>query len=142
MFFINMRRNYAPTDFDRTLNFERSFTYALPAGRGNTHFNSGVGDAVLGGWKLTGVISIVSGLPFTVNGNRSSLNTPGTNQTGSINGNLKVLHNIGPGKQWFDASNIIQPTGCSATPCAAPSRGNPGRNQFRGPGYLQDTFSV
>ena len=64
MFFINLRRNYAPLDFDRAKNFEQSFTYELPFGRGHAHFNSGVGDAVLGGWKVTGVISLLSGLPF------------------------------------------------------------------------------
>ena len=47
-FFINWRRNYAPVDFDRALNFEQSFTYELPFGRGHQMLNSGVGDAVLG----------------------------------------------------------------------------------------------
>jgi hypothetical protein len=142
MFFINWRRNYAPGDFDRAKNFEQTFNYELPAGRGHAHFNSGIGDAVLGGWRLTGIVSMVSGLPFTVNANGGSLNTPGTNQTGNITGSLKVTHHIGPGNQWFDQSNFSQPTGCTATPCTAPGLGNTGRNQFRGPGYVQDNLSV
>lgn len=144
MFYINTRRNYAPTDFDRAKNFEQSFTYALPMGRGHALFNSGAGDMILGGWKVTGVVSLVSGLPFTVNANGGSLNTPGTNQTGTITGNLKVLHNIGAGKQWFDTSNFIQPAGCTVSPCTAANvgLGNTGRNQFRGPGYVQDNVSV
>ncbi|HUV68753.1 MAG TPA: carboxypeptidase regulatory-like domain-containing protein [Terracidiphilus sp.] len=143
-FFINWRRNYAPTDFDRTKNFEQSFTYALPAGRGHAHFNSGVGDAVLGGWKITGILSMVSGLPFTVTANGGTLNTPGTTQTGSINGGLQVVHGIGAGNQWFNTTNFSQPAGCpgSTTPCPIPGLGNTGRNQFRGPGYIQDNFSL
>ncbi len=126
-FFINLRRNYAPGDFDRAKNFEQSFNYELPAGRGHAHFNSGVGDAVLGGWRLTGIISLVSGLPFTVTANGGTLNTPGTTQTGSINGSLKCFTSIGPGNQWFDTTNFSQPSGCTATtPCT-----DPGPRQYR-----------
>jgi hypothetical protein len=144
MFFINTRRNYAPADFDRAKNFEQSFNYELPAGRGHRYFNSGIGDTLLGGWRLTGVLSMVSGLPFSVYANGSTLNTPGTAQTANITGSLKVLHNIGSGKQWLDPSVFSQPSGCpgSTTPCPAPGLGNTGRNQFRGPGYLQDNFSL
>ena len=45
------RRNYAPTDFDRTVNFAQSFTYRLPFGRGQKHLSTGFGAQVLGGWK-------------------------------------------------------------------------------------------
>ena len=143
-FYINWRRNYAPADFDRAKNFEQTFTYELPAGRGHAHFSSGIGDAVLGGWRLTGIISMVSGLPFTATANGGTLNTPGTTQTASITGGLKVLHHIGPGFQWFDPSSFTQPSGCpgSTTPCPNPGLGNTGRNAFRGPGYLQDNFSL
>ena len=144
MFFINFRRNYAPADFDRAKNFEQSFTYQLPFGHGHALLNNGIGDAVLGGWKVTGVVSLLSGLPFSVYANGSSLNTPGTAQTANITGGLKVLHNIGAGKQWLDPTSFSQPAGCpgSTTPCPAPGLGNTGRNQFRGPGYIQDNFSI
>ncbi len=143
-FFINFRRNYAPGDFDRAKNFEQTFNYELPAGRGHAHFNSGVGDAVLGGWRLTGIVSMVSGLPFTVTANGGTLNTPGTQQDGSITGGVQVVHHIGPGNQWFNTGNFTQPAGCpgSTTPCPNPGLGNTGRNQFRGPGYIQDNVSI
>jgi hypothetical protein len=144
VFFINLRRNYAPADFDRAKNFEQSFTYELPAGRGHRYLNSGWGDAIAGGWRLTGVISAVSGLPFSVYANGGTLNTPGTAQLANITGSLKVLHNIGAGKQWLDPTSFSQPAGCpgSTTPCPNPGLGNTGRNQFRGPGYVQDNFSL
>ena len=152
IFFINWRRNYAPLDFDRAKNFEQSFTYSLPFGRGHAHFNSAAGDAVLGGWKVTGVISLLSGLPFSVYANGGSLNTPGTAQTATLNGGFRVLHGIGSASPWFKNDNGLlgssatwqQPIGCPSAPapCPNPGLGNTGRNQFRGPGYMQDNFSL
>jgi hypothetical protein len=142
VFFINERKNYAPADFDRSKNFEQSFVYELPGGRGHKYFNSGIGDALLGGWRFSGVVSILSGLPFSVYANQSALNTPGTALLASITGGPKVLHQIGSGKQWLDKSNFSQPAGCAgAFPCS-PALGNTGRNQFRGPGYWQNNVSL
>jgi len=144
-FFINQRRNYAPNDFDRKFNFEQSFTYELPFGRGHSHLNSGIAAVVLGGWKLSGVISIVSGTPFTVTANGSSLNTPGTTQTANLTKPFHVLHGVGTGTHWFDPTSFSQPAGCT-TPypnCdATVGLGNTGRNKFRGPGYIQNNASL
>lgn len=139
-----LRRNYAPNDFDRRLNYEQSFIYELPAGRGHRFMNSGVGAFVLGGWKLAGVISVVSGLPFSVYANGSSLNTPGTAQLANLKGVYKVLHGIGSKSPWLDTTAFSQPSGCPTTGCTAQNvgLGNTGRNQFRGPGYLQDNVSI
>jgi Carboxypeptidase regulatory-like domain len=143
-FFVDQRRNYAPWDFDRKYNFEQTFTYELPFGHGHRFMNSGVGDAIAGGWKISGIISVVSGLPFTVSANGGTLNTPGTTQTANLSGKYHVLHGIGTGSHWFDPAAFTQPTGCPAAPapCPSPGLGNTGRNQFRGPGYLQDNISL
>lgn len=143
-FFINQRRNYAPNDFDRTLNFEQSFTYALPFGKGRRWLNSGFTSVALGGWKVSGVISIVSGTPFTVTASGNTLNTPGTAQTASLVGPYRVLHGIGKGNNWFDPTAFAQPAGCTSKPCTPENvdLGNTGRNQFRGPGYIQDNISL
>ncbi len=143
-FFINWRRNYAPADYDRAKNYEQTFTWAVPVGRGHRLLNSRAGDLIAGGWQLTGVISAVSGAPFTVQANGGTLNTPGTPQTASIVGGLRVAHGIGAGHQWFDGSNFSQPAGCpgSTTPCPNPGLGNTGRNQFRGPGFVQNNLSL
>ena len=146
MFFINWRRNYAPTDFDRKVNFEETFTYELPFGHGHTLFNSGVGDVVLGGWKFSGIISVLSGQPFNVLASGGTLNTPGTAQTANLTGKFRALHHIGSGNQWFDPTVFSQPAGCPASPATCDASnvglGNTGRNQFRGPGYIQDNISL
>ncbi len=142
-FFINWRRNYAPNDYDRRLNYEQSFTYELPFGRGHQMLNSGVADAVAGGWKLSGIVSVVSGLPFTITANGGTLNTPGTQQTATLTGSFRKIGGIGASKPWFDPTAFSQPAGCTGqTPCTNPGLGNTGRNQFYGPGYLQDNFSI
>ncbi len=142
-FFINWRRNYGPMDFDRKLNFEETVAYDLPFGRGRALLNSNrFADAVLGGWRISGIISVVSGLPFTVIANGGTLNTPGTTQTATLTGKFRALHGIGSGVQWFDPTVFSQPTGCTTKPCTNPGLGNTGRNQFRGPGYIQDNVSL
>jgi hypothetical protein len=161
MFFTNLRQNYARADFDRKYNFEQTINYALPFGKGQRWMNTNrIADEVLGGWKLTGVISVVSGLPFTASTNGSNLNTPGTTETASLTGSFKKLKGIGASTPWFDPTAFAVPNGCtgatagtfSGTPgaggtytpstCTAPVLGNTGRNQFTGPGYHQDNFSL
>jgi hypothetical protein len=138
-FFAQPRRNYAPLDFDRTVNYEQSFTYELPVGRGHKYLTSGVASQALGGWKVSAIISAVTGLPFTVATNGAGLNTPGTTQTGNLTGPYNVTHQVGAGtNHWFNPAAFSTPTACSVA-CDA---GNTGRNQFRGPGYIQDNVSL
>jgi hypothetical protein len=143
MFYINQKKNYAYTDFDRKTNFEQTFTYELPFGHGHKLLNSGAADEVLGGWKITGLVSVVSGLPFTVQADAAKLNTPGTALTAKLQGSFHSLHGIGSGSYWFDPTVFQQPSGCTGqSPCTNPDLGNTSRNQFRGPGYIQDNVSL
>jgi hypothetical protein len=147
-----VHRNWAVADFDRARNFEQTVTYELPAGHGHKYFNRGIGQYVLGGWRVSAIVSAVSGLPFNITANSS---TSGTTQTANLSGVYKVLHNVAGGNistypQWFDpgpagSANFTAPTTCvvyspaNQVPCAL---GNTGRNQFRGPGYLNDNLSL
>jgi hypothetical protein len=147
-YFINFRRNYAPADFDRRLNFEQSFTYELPIGKGHRWLNSGMGATVLGGWKVAGIVSIVSGTPIAngITANGGTLNTPGTQQNANLVGIYKTPKRIGSGNQWFDKTAFAQPQGCTAgTTCTGivgVEIGNTNRNQFYGPGFVQDNLSA
>lgn len=138
-FYINTRRNYAPLDYDRTLNYEQSVTYELPFGHGHNHLASGIAAQALGGWKISAIISAVTGMPFTAGANGGTLNTPGTAQTALLSGPYKVTHAVGSSSHWFDPTAFSQPAGCTVSPCQL---GNTGRNQFRGPGYIQDNVSL
>ena len=147
-----VRRNYAVVDFDRTRNFEQTVTYELPAGHGHKYFSKGPTQFLLGGWRVSAVVSAVSGLPFSIT---ASSVTSGTTQTANQVGAYQVLHNVAGGNissypQWFSpgpagSPNFVAPTTCvlysasNPNPCAL---GNTGRNQFRGPGYLSDNLSL
>jgi hypothetical protein len=144
-FWLDQRRNYAPNDYDRRLNFEESFTYELPFGRGKRWLSHGFTSVAFGGWKLAGIISVVSGTPFTVTANGGTINTPGQTQTANLAKPFHVLHGIGSGNNWFDTSSFTQPVGCTGTPCPIQygvTLGNSGRNQFYGPGFIQDNISA
>ena len=136
MFYAQLRRNYARADFDRNLNFENSFTYALPAGRGHKYFASGVGQYVLGGWRLSGIVSLVSGVPFTVTASGTALRTPGVTQTADL---VAPFHRTSGrnalGMAFFDSPSFGQPTGAGVP-------GNTQRNQFTGPGYVQNNLTI
>jgi hypothetical protein len=146
-FWIDQRRNYARADFDRKFNFEQSFIYELPFGRDKRWLRDGFIANALGGWKIAGLISVVSGTPFTVTANGGTINTPGETQTANLVGRYRVLHGIGLNSPWFDTTAFSQPAGCPAAPAPCPVAygsvlGDTGRNQFTGPGYIQDNLSV
>lgn len=139
-----VHRNYGLADFDRRLNYEQTITYELPAGKDHRYFNSGVGAYALGGWKVSAIVSAVSGLPFTIT---TTSATPGTTQTVNQTGPYKVTHSVSGAANtaWFNAAAFAAPAACtaySATNQNACTFGNTGRNQFRGPGYFSDNLSV
>ena len=138
-----LRRNYNLADFDRTNNFEQTVTYELPAGHGHRYFNSGISSYALGGWKISAVLSALSGLPFTIT---TSSATPGTTQTVNSVAPYHVTHNVtgAANTTWFDPTSFQAPATCvsystNPVPCAL---GNTQRNQFRGPGYFSDNLSM
>jgi hypothetical protein len=143
----NLRRNYNLLDFDRKLNFEQTVTYELPAGHGHKFMNSGVGSYVLGGWKTSATVGMLSGLPFTISAASSA--TPGTTQTANQTGSYQVTHSVAGGKNaaptWFNPASFTTPAACTAysasnpVPCVV---GNTQRNEFRGPGYFSDNLSL
>jgi hypothetical protein len=138
------RRNYSVLDFDRTLNYTQTVTYELPAGKGHKYFNSGPLMYALGGWRISGVVQAVSGLPFTVT---TSSVTPGTTQTANLTGPFQVTHQVNSAGTvaWFNPASFAAPATCtpySSTNPVACAVGNVNRNQFRGPGYFYDSASL
>jgi hypothetical protein len=87
----------------------------------------------LGDWQVNGIYSAVSGTPFTVTANGTTLNMPGTPQTGDLTGDYKILGGHAA-DAFFDAAPFSQPQGVRL--------GTTGRNQFRGPGYQNVDFSI
>jgi hypothetical protein len=62
----NQTSNYGSSNFDIRQCLSVSYVYELPVGRGKKWVSEpGIGRATLGGWQLSGVTSIQTGLPFS-----------------------------------------------------------------------------
>jgi outer membrane receptor protein involved in Fe transport len=121
-------RNRAVSDFNRTHVFDAGFTAGLPFGKGELFFNqSGVANAILGGWRVNGVVSKYTGLPFTPTASATSLNAAFNTQVANkVKPYAKTLGGIGTAQTWFDTSAFA--------PVTTAAFGTASRNSLRGPG--------
>jgi hypothetical protein len=143
------RKNYGPAAFDRTNNLEISGVMALPFGNGEPWLNQGVGRAILGGWLVNPVISVMSGAPFTVTAG-GNLAANGSIQTADLVGAFNKLHGKPPRTgvtcalgdnacEFFDPRSFAAPL---ITSSANAHYGTTNRDEFRGPGYFSADLSV
>jgi hypothetical protein len=142
-------RNRAVAGFDRTHNFETYWVYALPFGHGQHWAQHGVASALAGGWTLSGVLSALSGTPFTITDSgagTTNVNAPGNQQTVNIVAPIKITKgqpDENPSQcalgndscSYFDISSFARVT----TPATF---GNAGRDIIRGPGYFNIDASL
>ena len=121
-------RDRAVSDFDRTHVFDAGFTAELPFGKGELFLNqSPVATAILGGWRINGVISKYTGLPFTPTASATSLNAAFNTQVANkVKAKAAKVGGIGTASTWFDTSAFA--------PVTTASFGNASRNSLRGPG--------
>jgi hypothetical protein len=128
---LNIDLNRGLSTFDRAHNLVLSHVVALPFGRNRTWFKSGVGSAILGGFRVSGVLSLRTGDPVNITGVRLAANaTQGFASAGvhpSSTGPVKYIGGTGRGELWFDTSTFVEP--------APGTYGTVGRNTVRGPGY-------
>lgn len=133
-FYLDFRRNYSPTTWDRRQTFVQSFVYTLPFGATQRYMTSGPATALLGGWQFSGLLSADTGTPLPFTASSSQLNAPGTIQVPNQVKPFQRLHGIGAGHQWFDTSAFVQPTG--------PVLGNMGQSVYSGPALVTFDSSV
>jgi hypothetical protein len=121
-------RNRAVSDFDRRHVFDTGFTAELPFGKGHAFLREpGLASALAGGWKVNGVISKYTGLPFTPVASATSLNAAFNTQVANqLKPQVATLHGIGKFSTWFDTTAFA--------PVTTASFGTASRNSLRGPG--------
>ena len=121
--------NRSVTGFDRTHNFAVTSVWELPFGNGKHWLSThGVGSAILGGWQVNTILSLISGAPFSIGADDTSLNMPGNTQRADQVGPVTKLGGIGADHPYFSQSSF---TGVSE-----PRFGNSGFNTLRGPGIF------
>jgi hypothetical protein len=127
--------NYGSSAFDLTRHFVTSAIYQLPVGKGQRFLNrGGVADAILGGWQLGSIITLMDGLPTAAPG---SGNSDGLNQnSNSCNATGVSPFLAHPTAQLFWNINAFN---CS-DPALYYSVGNIGLNVLRTPGTRQWDF--
>jgi hypothetical protein len=131
----NLARDRAVSDFDIKHNFTSSWSYDLPFGKGKWIGGgvSGLADKFIGGWQLSGILLLRSGLPFSVN-QSAAVQSTGTgnrpNRTGSGELDNPTID------KWFDTSAF------SPTADRTGTYGNSGRNILRAPGQANVDFSL
>ena len=75
--FANPSNDYGPSGYDQPLSNTTSIVYDLPYGHGRRYGNSSGAalNALLGGWQVTTINTMTSGLPFNLSYNSSSSST-------------------------------------------------------------------
>jgi hypothetical protein len=121
-------RNRAVSDFNRTHIFDTGFTADLPFGKGQPWLNQpGILGAIVRGWRINGVVSKYTGLPFTPTASATSLNAAFNTQVANqLKPHVATLGGIGTAATWFDTSAFA--------PVTTASFGTASRNSLRGPG--------
>lgn len=123
---FDISHNYGLSLLDMPHMFNGQFTYQLPVGIGFRYLNkSKAADALLGGWRVSTIFQLHSGIPFTpVMANNQSGALAGSqfpNRVGNPNPTNRTL------SKYFDPAAFASP--------GANQFGNAGRNSLRGPGW-------
>ena len=128
-------RNKSLASFDRPHNFQLYGSYELPFGKGKKFLTDGVGSVLAGGWQINGILSRMSGTPFTVGTAGTSVNSPGNTQTADqVISTVKILGRHGRNESYFDPNAFA--------PVTDVRFGSSGRNILRGPGFFNTDASI
>jgi hypothetical protein len=135
----NLRAERAVSDFDVNHRFVFSYVYELPFEKAQNK----VLRAIAAGWQMTGILSLQTGAPFTVQSGRDESNTGGGTTTDRPNliGNWHVSKRTPD--RWFNTCTLLaNGTRRNCLPGDAPAWqinsvgafGNAGRNLLRSDG--------
>ena len=115
-----------------------SGSYELPFGRGKRflHDAGGATNAILGGWQFNGIVTLLSGFPFTpqIGSNRSGDGDTRNPDRPSLNPDFTGPVVTGNPNQWFNPKAFSLPT--------AGTYSNLGRGVYEGPGLAEADVSL
>jgi hypothetical protein len=143
---MNPRFDYGPADYDVRHRVVASFVYDLPFARSNRW---------IGGWNVSGIVSVQSGANFSVN--NSTVDSNGDNQfndRANYIGSGKITnatnHHASPATGYLNPSDwgmLNADIPCPASVnmglwCEGQSLGQMERNTLTGPGFFNTDFGV
>jgi hypothetical protein len=134
----SLRTDWGPSALNAEHQASLSAHYELPFGRGKQWFGSvtRVTDNFIGGWQLNGIVTLLSGFPFTpqIGSNRSGDGDTRNPDRPSLNPAFSGSIIEGNPNQWFNPNAFVLP--------AAGTYGNLGRGVFSGPGLAEADLSL
>jgi hypothetical protein len=136
--------NYGPSDFDQTQIFTVHYLWNLPSPGGI--LNNGFVKAVLGGWQVSGISSLVSGKPANVDFTKVTYSGGAvTDYTGgSINARPNLVCDPTKGATGVGPNGLplLINTSCFARPTVRGDMGNMPRNVLRLPGIIASDLAL
>jgi hypothetical protein len=132
--FIGLNRTVL--NADRTHNFQLNAVFELPFGAGRRWApGNGVVNALVSGWQINTLTSILSGSPFSVTSDNASLRMPSNDQRADqVKGEVAKLGGIGPGQAYYDWTAFARVTEARF--------GTAGFNSLRGPGAFNSDIGL
>ncbi len=131
----DLRRDWAPSDFNRTHLFVFSGVYQLPFGKGKPYLSTanGLVRTALGNWNVGWIATLNSGQPFSVYAGGDVANVGGGSQRAQVVGSPNTGFNRSI-EEWFNTDAFTVP--------AAYTFGNEGRNNVVGPAFKNLDFNA
>jgi hypothetical protein len=131
-----LQSDYGRASFDVRHAAVINATYDLPFGRQNASGQKNWQNTAIGGWQLSGIETLVSGLPFTPQLSYNPANDGDSRNPvrPSLNPNFNGPIIAGGPSQYFNPNAFVQPL--------ANTYGNAPRNFLQGPGLAETDFSV
>jgi hypothetical protein len=134
----DLRRDWGPSALNPAVQSSISGIYELPFGKHKRFLSNarGLENVLLGGWQLNGIVTLLSGFPFTpqTGSNRSGDGDTRNPDRPSLNPNFSGPAILGRQTQWFDPNAFMLP--------APGTWGNLGRGTYRGPGLASVDLSL
>lgn len=138
MQFTNPRRDWGPSALNPASQASISGRYELPFGPGKHWMTntSGAASKIAGGWQLNGIVTLLSGFPFTpvIGSNRSGDGDTRNPDRPSLNPSVSGPVVLGQVNGWFNPNAFVLP--------AAGTYGDLGRGVFTGPGLADMDVSL
>jgi hypothetical protein len=134
----DLRQDWGPSALNVASQASISALYALPFGKGQHWMGDarGFAGALIGGWQLNGIETLLSGFPFTpqIGSNRSGDGDTRNPDRPSLNPAFSGPVILGSPNGWFNPNAFVLPT--------AGTYGDLGRGVYRGPGLAELDMSL
>jgi hypothetical protein len=134
----DLHRDWGPSALNVANQASISAHYELPFGRGQHWLGSasGVENKLISGWQVNGIVTLLSGFPFTpqIGSNRSGDGDTRNPDRPNLNPSFTGPVMLGKQTQWYDPNAFSLP--------AFGTYGSLGRGTYNGPGLAEVDLSV